>query len=473
MRLVDRLRDRYRMGSTFWDGEASGAAVLMQSYGQTAREQTVTNLLSQAQQAYGSNPVVWSVIFHRMMLFTEALFCFQDLNTKKLQIGDPSLKLLRRPWPNGSTGDLLARMEQDSSLAGNAFIWNAGNQLVRLPPGEVTIVSELVDDTYRRVIGFDWEPTPTFNGDRSDRAQLFPVDEVCHWAPVPDPNANFRGMSWLTPVIQEVTGDQQLAAHKIQYLTNSATPNLLIKYAARLRPDTIDAVVERVQAKYGGANAYKTLVLDQGADATVIGSNLGDMGFDALQSASAKRIASAGGVPVDLIGLGTGAENFQTSMRRMADLTMRSQWRTACAALETIVPPLDGDRLWYDVSDVPALRQSETERAQVSQVKAAAVLTLVQGGFTKDSAVDAVTSDDLSLLKEDPNAVTKPAPGTPEAAAGGPSGSNGSSSNGNGTKVPQEPQVGPRSPRPQTPASKAPMPSTFVRPASVNANGHG
>src|SRR4051794_7631699 len=112
------------MGSTFWEGEASGAAVLMTSYGSTSREQVVGNLVGEAIKSYGSNPVVWSVIYHRMMLFTEALFCYQDLTTKKIHY-DPSLDLLQTPWPNGTTGTLLARMEQDTSLAGNSFTWHS------------------------------------------------------------------------------------------------------------------------------------------------------------------------------------------------------------------------------------------------------------------------------------------------------------------------------------------------------------
>jgi hypothetical protein len=32
---------------------------------------------------------------------------------------------------------------------------------------------------------------------------------VAHWSPIPDPLANFRGMSWLTPVLREIDADQR------------------------------------------------------------------------------------------------------------------------------------------------------------------------------------------------------------------------------------------------------------------------
>ena len=61
--------------------------------------------------------------------------------------------------PPTTTGDLLARMEQDVSLAGNAFIWDAPGEdrLVRLRPDWTTIVSEVVHvgggGWYRRPLG--------------------------------------------------------------------------------------------------------------------------------------------------------------------------------------------------------------------------------------------------------------------------------------------------------------------------------
>ena len=47
---------------------------------------------------------------------------------------DPRLRVLEEPWPGGTSGELLARMEQDVSWAGNAYIWDAGDRLVRWRP---------------------------------------------------------------------------------------------------------------------------------------------------------------------------------------------------------------------------------------------------------------------------------------------------------------------------------------------------
>src|SRR5262249_48339595 len=157
-------------------------------------------------------------------------------------------------------------------LTGNAFIWDAGDQLVRWRPEWVTIVSEIARGPrgpYRRVLGYHYEPPKDAQPQYGPPQDATP-DEVAHWAPVPDPCASFPGMSPLAPVLRDIQGDTAMSQYKIQYLTNSASPNLLIKYAAKLQDGTVDKIRERMTARYGGVdNAFKTLVLDQGADVSV------------------------------------------------------------------------------------------------------------------------------------------------------------------------------------------------------------
>ena len=231
MRLLDRLVRR----SGYWEGQASGAAVLTSSYASSDREAVLPQLTAWAQNAHASSAVVYSAALTRMSLFCEARFQYQAKDDKHL-FGNTTLAKLEVPFgPDTTTGDLLARMEQDSFLAGNAYIWDAPGEdrLVRLRPDWVTIVSEAVQVSgggfYRRPVGYWWEPPKTV----LDQGQgfLVPADECVHWAPVPDPQADFRGMAPLTPVYRDVLGDDGLVQHKIRYLQNAASPNLLIKYS--------------------------------------------------------------------------------------------------------------------------------------------------------------------------------------------------------------------------------------------------
>src|SRR6478736_1567195 len=305
MRLWDRL---IRRDIGYWEGMASGAAVMTTSYGSPDREAVLPQFTAWAQKAHASNAPVFAAFLLRMMLFSEARFCFQALDDKHL-FGNTGLSLLEHPWgPDSTSGSLLARMEQDTGLTGNAYIWAppSEDRLVRLRPDWVTIISELVrvdgGGSYRRKVGYWFEPPKGITN--QGRGQLYLASEVCHWAPIPDPAADFRGMSWLTPIVRDVAGDDGLAQYKIKYLQNSASPNLLIKYASKLQDATVDKIRERMAARHGGVdNAFKTLVLDQGADVTVIGNSLAQMDFPSVSAAGTERILAASMVPGVLVGL--------------------------------------------------------------------------------------------------------------------------------------------------------------------------
>lgn len=410
MRLLDRLIKR----DGYWEGLASGAAILTTSYGSPDREQLLPQLTQWALSAFGNTSPVFSAAMTRMLVFAQAEVKLQAKDDLHLYT-DQSLSLLQEPWPDAGTSALLARMELDDFIAGNSYTWGPPGEglLVRLRPDWTTIISEKVDvpgsGWYRRRVGYWFERPKPAQGD----GFFIPADEVAHWAPLPDPNADFRGMSWLTPVYREIQGDSGMTEYKVKYLDNAASPNLLIRYAQKLSPGTVDSIRERMKARYGGvANAFKTLVLDQGADATVIGNSLSQMDFTNVQQASSDRILAAAQVPGILVGLeplrGAG-KGYEESVTFFANKWARPAWQSACQALAKFVPGLPGGaRLWYDTGSIPLLQDGEMTRAQASLVRAQALLALRQAGYTRDSAVTAVNSGDLTKLAIDPAA---PAPG--------------------------------------------------------------
>lgn len=418
--------------SDFWEGlrerfsrpglDPSGASILTTSYGINGNESILPTLVSNATQAYLCNAVVFGAELARLSLFGETTFVFRNLEDKSLSGSfqtdgrkNTALRKLETPWPNGTTGDLLARMMLDADLAGNAYIWDAGEQLVRLRPDWVTIISEWTSDLlgrpFRRVIGYFYDPPPVAD---AGPPVYYTVDEIAHWAPNPDPTANFRGMSWLTPILREVSGDNAMTEYKIKYLENAASPNLLIKYAQKIGQSTVQRISDRIQDRHGGVeNAFRTLVLDEGADATVIGNTFEQMNFSTVQAAGENRIIIASGVPGIVIGSKEGLmaatySNYEQAMRRFADITMRPLWRSVCDCLSTLVAVPPGTRLWFDVSDIAALRQGEKEQADTTLVLAQAIAALVKEGYEPKSVSLAVTSGDMTQLKF----VDKPPPPT-------------------------------------------------------------
>jgi len=405
---VTRLWDRLIGRAGYWEGMASGAAQLTTSYGLPDREAPPPGLSGSALEANGTSSIVFAAQAVRMALFAEARFQFQAKDDKHL-FGNTSLAKLEEPWPGGTTGDLLARMEQDAGLMGQAYIWDppGEDRLVRLRPDWTVIVSRLVrvdgGGYYRQKIGYWHEPPKSLLDQDKREGFMVPAEECVHWAPIPDPAADFRGMSWLTPAIRDVQGDTGLATYKIKYLEHAATPNLLLRYSQKLAPGTVDAIRERVTARYGGVdNAFKTLILDQGADTTVVGNSLREMDFSAVSAVGVERILADAMVPGVLVGLeplrGAG-RGYQESMQKLANLWARPQWRSVCGALEQIVDVPAGNRLWFDVSDIAALQDGILERGQAQLVNAQALLALVQAGYTHESAIAAVESADLSQLQ--------------------------------------------------------------------------
>jgi phage portal protein BeeE len=120
----------------------------------------------------------------------------------------------------------------------------------------------------------------------------------------------------------------------------------------------------------GGWDKFKTMYLAGGTKMEVVGSNLQQIDFKAVQGAGETRIAAAAGVPPVIVGLSEGLQaatysNYGQARRRFADNTMRPLWRNFAGSLETIVPPPPGSRLWYDDRDIQALAEDKKDLAEV------------------------------------------------------------------------------------------------------------
>ena len=387
MRLVDRLWTPRNQG------QGLRAVQLFETWRETPQEGNLNDFKDYVHNAYRSNGVIFSAILARMSLFSEARFKFKPLDSDRL-FGNEELRILERPWRGGTTGDLIARMEQDASLAGNAYIYRDPERgiLQRLRPDWV----EIVTDGYE-VVGYLY----TVPG---KKPVLLPEMDVAHWAPIPDPDANFRGMSWITPVAEEVLADKEMTKHKRKFLQNAATPNMIVKVDGKLptevKRDLKAALAERHE---GVENAYRTLLLEGGADAKIVGKDLREMSFDLTQAGGENRIAVASGVPSVVIGLKEGLQaatysNYQQAMRRFADLTGHPAWRGMAGALEKLVNTPPGAELWYDTSDVAALREDTQKQAEIDQRRALTLEAYVRAGYTPESAIEAVTSGDITRL---------------------------------------------------------------------------
>jgi phage portal protein BeeE len=368
-------------------------------------EQIENSFTTYCQAAYKSDGVVFATVLARMLLFGEARFQFQRLTGGRPGglFGTAGLALLEEPWPNGSTGELLSRMEQDVSLSGNAYVVSEGDRLRRLRPDWVTIVLSAPPETASSVdvIGYRYHPGGPGAGD----FEAFTVDEIAHWSPIPDPEALYRGMSWLTPVLREVQGDRAATEHKLKFFENGATLGAVVSPKETLTPEQFKQFVSMMDGAHKGVeNAYTTAYVSAGVDVSLVGADMKQLDFKATQGAGETRIAAAGGVPAIIVGLSEGLasatySNYGMARRKFGDHWARPQWRSACAALAKLVDVPTGARLWYDDRDIAFLREDRADVAKIQQAQAATIRSLIDAAFEPDTVVAAVDAEDWSLLK--------------------------------------------------------------------------
>lgn len=421
MRLSQRLvaRKAYDPLPSFWSPDSPA---LWTSIG-ADRERIGEDFEAYVLDAYQSNGVVFACMLARQALFSEARFAWRQWKdgSPGALFGGTDLALLERPWPAGTTGELLARMIQDADLAGNAFVTTAdndgklgraatgpGRRLTRLRPDRVQIVLGSFSGDLQagdtRVIGFTY--TPSSGGD----AVLLTADEVAHFSPIPDPLWRFRGMSWLTPVLREIEADKSASAHKRNFFTKGARLSTVVSLDKDVSPAQFQEFVAAFKTSTEGEdNAYKTLFLGGGANVTTNTADLKQVDFKAVQGAGETRIAAAAGMHPVIVGLSEGlsgsslnAGNFASAIRLTADKTMRPLWRTAAASLEPLVK--DSQRtpdieLWYDDREIAFLRDDSTDVAEIQTKQAATAAQLTQAGYTPESVIEFLETGTLRALK--------------------------------------------------------------------------
>ena len=365
--------------------------------------------------AYKANAIVFACELTRMMLFSEARFQFQQMSRGRPGdlFGTSDLGILEKPWPMGTTGDLLSRALVDADFAGTAYIARRAERrerLSRLRPDWVTLVLGSEDEPNEatlamdaEILGLVYHPGGIMTG--RDAVPLL-ADEFSMFAPTPDPLAIYRGMSWLTPLIREISADSATTEHKLSFFRNGATPQIVVSMDKTVSPDSLQAFVARMEAAHAGSsNAYKTLYLGGGADVTVVGKDLAQLDFKVTQGAGETRIAAASGVhPViaalseGLAGSSLNAGNFGSAARLVGDRTLRPLWRNFAGSLESIIPVPSGARLWYDTRDIAFLQDDAKDAANIQFIEAQTIRQLVDAQFTPESVVAAVAAQDMTLL---------------------------------------------------------------------------
>jgi phage portal protein BeeE len=380
------------------------------------------------------SPPAFAAQMVRALTLSQARFVFRNRATSRSPrrtFGTTALAPLENPWPRATTGELLSRMEWHAGLAGNAYVHRQESRLRVLRPDWTAILygSDLEPDDPMHaidgeVIGYVYRSGGITTG--SGQLMSLSVDDIAHWSPIPDPESPELGMSWLTPAIRDMQSDKSATEHKLKYFTNGATPNLVVKGIPATNKRQFDEVVEMLEERHTGiANAYRTLYLTAGADATVVGSNLQEVDFKSVQASGETRIATLSRVPAQILGISEGLAgsslnqgNFIAARRIFADTWVYPSLQDLSASLAPLVKVPNDSELWFDAGDIPLLREDGKDAADIQSTKAQTIRQLLDAGYLPDSVIAAVRADDMSLLKhsglfsvqlQPPGSVTPPA----------------------------------------------------------------
>lgn len=397
-------------------------------------------------------PPAFAAQMVRALVLSQARFTFRhrpSARTPRRLFGTSALAPLEKPWTNATTGELLARMEWHAGLAGNAYVTNRSpNRLRVLRPDWVAIVYGSHQEPEQAAYALDGEIIGyvyAVGGLNAYGGQLSPMlggkiytllpEEVAHFSPLPDPEGSGIGQSWITPALKDIQSDRAATEMKLRFWAQGSTPNMVVKGLKAATKEQFDDIVDMLEERHSGiANAFKTLYLTEGADATVVGSNFREMDLKNVQGASETRISSLSRVPASLLGIAEGlagsslnAGNFGMARRIFADTWVYPTLQDLAAALSPLVRVPPDAELWFDVADMPLLREDGKDAAEIEAIKAETITKYVREGFTADSAIAAVRGQDVSLLVhthlvsvqlQAPGASTQPAIG---AAPVGPS----------------------------------------------------
>lgn len=394
------LSQAFGGGSFSFQGSTYPLGINMSQPG-SKTEPIPTNFTGFVNAGLKGNGIVGTLEFIRVQVFSQARFQYRSFSGGRPGplFGTTAL----RPIEGPRAGQTKARMLLDADMAGNSYTCLVDGELVRLRPDWTDIVLEPRTTRLGKVgfkkLGYLW-----FDGGHRDQTGTpFLLDEVAHFAPYPDPDAEYRGMSWMTPVLREIAGDGSYTQHKTRFIDNAATPNLAVSLAKELTVEQFKSFVDEMDKHHKGPeNAGKTLYLGGGADVTVVGADMQQLDYKAVQGAGETRIAAAAGVGAVIAQFSEGmqgsslnAGNYAAARRRFADVTMRHLWQEAAEALEVLLKPPSGAHLWYDARDISFLQEDEKDAAEIRRLNAVTYRNLTDAGVEPDAAARVADLEEL------------------------------------------------------------------------------
>jgi hypothetical protein len=410
-------QDEQRWGAPAWPlytfngtGYPSGVVPLQSG---TKRVDHDGSFAAMVQQVHNTSGPVSAAVVARALLVSQLRFTWYDNATDNV-FGNAELDVVNFPQRRGglTRNRLFFTAEEHVSYAGNAYFRrHADGRLSLLNPQWTSVVigsdEDELDPTNQgdaRVVGYLYRPAG-----KEDDARILTTDEVVQWAPEPNPWCWWMGGSWITAVLLEVATDRQATEHISKFYENAATPQLIFKFDASVQPEAISAYAEAVNSKHAGAaNAYKNLFIGGGADVQAVGASVAQLDYAGTTGGFENRVIMRSRVPAVILGSREGMQgsalnsgNYLATRRMWADGWFSPTSDGLASTLEGLLtlPSNGAPELRPDTSRVLFLQEDRKDQAEIGQLHANSLRSLVDAGYDPASAVQAVATDDLTKLQ--------------------------------------------------------------------------
>ncbi len=283
----------------------------------------------------------------------------------------PLTVLLLNPHPVLNRVQFFELLTQWLQLAGNAYLKIADDskeirELWPVSPDRIAPIESKDNSLF--VDGYE-----TLNDNGSmQRNDKFTTDNVIHLS-LMNPAQPLVGISPLQAVAKSVDADVAQQDWNTSAMQNRGVVEGVFTFKKDLDKKQADSILQRIINKFAGkSNARKPLVLGSEAQYTRLSLTVAEMDFLNSRKFNRDEIFAIFGVPPQLAGSMEAStfNNFSTSMRIFWESTIIPLLNLmATQFTSSFADRLDNGRyISYDLSDVAAIRENETEKATTSKL---------------------------------------------------------------------------------------------------------
>lgn len=346
----------------WWQGSATRAAIVMttgtgprwtpRAYDELVREgylrsSTVYTCVRTIARAIGG--LVW-------LLQREEAGAWREIHQH------PLLTLLARPTPDQAGPQWLEALVTHLLIGGNTYVELVGptDQNGRLVPRELHV---LRPDRVRVVTGTPAQPIAGYTYQVGAQQVSLPADRVIHLK-LHHPLDDWYGLSPIEVLARAIDADVQALAWQVSLLTRGARPSGALVTQERLTTEQLDRLRQTVATEWAGsARAGAPLVLGGGLEWREMGLSPRELDWRASRRVTQLEIASAFGVPAELIGLKEATyENRHEARKAFYVSTVLPLADYLVAEFNAALVPRFGPglRLLYDRDAIEALQEDRS-----------------------------------------------------------------------------------------------------------------